>query len=191
MTTTATVKHQDRLLRFERDLAPQMPKGVAFYDYLPRIPTPCITRTWTTAEHETRIMECEPGMILCAGAAVGLDRHGRVQHVRDYHELQGFVGFVDKTVAHGRLLIRTRGQLQLLIPGGGKRVPGTPVFALNPDEFTLDATAGGHQIGGVVYWQPENNNLATIAFKSFDDSRPLDLNLSYVREAGAKSWSRP
>ena len=183
MTTTATVKHQDRLLRFERDLAPEMPKGVAFYDYLPRIPTPCITRTWTTAEHETRIMECEPGVILCAGAAVGLDRHGRVQHIRDYHELQGFVGFLEKTVARGRVLVRVRGAIMVVITCGDKRLSGTPVFAVNPDQFSLEPTEG-HEIGRIDFVQPERPDLCCVAFRSFDDKRPLDLNLDRLQEAG-------
>jgi hypothetical protein len=173
MTATA-IPQRDRLLRHEKDLYTHMPRGVPFYDFLPRVPAPCLTRRYTTAPHETRIMDCEPGVILCAGAAVGLDRQGIVQHIRSYHDLQGFVGFVEKTISRGKVLIRTRGDVAVRISATAK--PGDKVFCANPDEFEL--TSEGYEVGRILFVQPERPDLCCVAFKAFNDSRPLDLNVA-------------
>ena len=48
MTTTTAVNKQDRLLRREEDFVSQLPRGAAFYDYLPRMVSPNIPRTYGT-----------------------------------------------------------------------------------------------------------------------------------------------
>ena len=126
------------------------------------------------------------GVILCPGAAAGLDRDGRVQHIRGYHELQGFVGFVVKTMERGKTVIRCRGSVMLLIPGGDKREPGMPVYVVNPNEFTLKATTGGHAIGQILFVQPERLDLCCVVFKSFDDPRPLVQQVAGLEERGRR-----
>lgn len=171
MSTTVETQQRDRLVRFERDFSGQIPKGAPLYDHLSRVARPNIARTWSATRHETRIMSCQEGVVLCGGAALGIGDDGLVRHIRPYHSLRGFSGFLEKTIASGRILVRTKGEILLLVCGG-KRTPGTPVFAVNPDEFTTDPTTGGHRIGEIIFTQPENPNLCLVAFRSFDDKRP-------------------
>lgn len=115
---------------------------------------------------------------LSPGAAVGVDCNGLARHIWPWQNLRGFIGFVEENVDKGMIVIWERGEVILNIEGIKPQDQGRTVYALDLNTFILDKKVGGLEIGVIHFVLPDQKDLASVAFKPFNDREPLDLHVS-------------
>lgn len=164
---------EDPYVLFEKDIKPR--PGFSVIDEARLIPRCSISRTYelmldVAQVHRKRI----PGVILCPGAACGINSDGHVTHFWPGQDLE-FLGFLVAQGDERMVSVKTRGSLILKLPSAE---PGNKVYCQGPDIFSLTETPGSAEIGKIRYCRGDDR--CAVAFKREGDSRPLDLDLSKV-----------
>ena len=174
----------DPLTTLTRTITPR--RGLSVVDEFNSRPRPsCVHPRDSNGPYQNRSLPRDPAELLCPGAAVGLDGGGVVRHIRLYNALKGFVGFVVINLDGDKVFVWPRGIVVLRIPGLKPGMEGSSVYAVGPNDFTLEKSSilslawQGFEIGKLAYIQPDMIDTAAVAFKSFDDRESLDgmLNL--------------
>jgi len=119
----------------------------------------------------------DPNFLLCQGACAGISNDGIVRHLWPNFKPQNFVGIVEKNTGYDGVIIMTRGAIILRIPGVEKKHRGHPVYALDVNTFTLDQKKGGVLIGTVRHIRPDRPGCCSVAFKKYDNQKPLNLKV--------------
>ena len=170
---------QDLYLRHTQDFKPRI--GFTSLDESQATAGPSLNRTFERLpdprEEIMHVFKRDPEEILCKGAACGLDAEGIARH---FQLGLGFLGFVERNVERYSSLItdgvcvKTRGAVNLKVEGATDEHRGKPVFCSGPNDFSLEKQRGAAEIGKIRYFQ---NGRASVAFRRFDDNRPLNLSL--------------
>jgi hypothetical protein len=149
----------------------EVPLGLTPHDAACLSPGPSLVRTFEfVADSEQKDYPKSGEYILCKGAAVGLDESGQCCH---YAPGLNFVGFL-LGQTENRACVKTRDSIVLKIEGVSDEDQRQPVFCSGPNEFTLDRQQGAVEIGKIRFVE---NGLAIIAFRRFNDDRPLNLDV--------------
>lgn len=175
--------HPDPYLTLVRDISPRC--GFTALDEFKSSTSfrRTIPRTWEIVSfQEERRFQRDPETILCAGAALGVDRDGVIGHfwsvlAADEALRQNFLGFLLAT-GETEIVVRTRGSILLSIPEVRESDCGQSVHVLEPNLFQLGKHGQAGEIGVVRY--VERPGMAAVAFRRHGDLRPLDLPI--VRE---------
>ena len=164
-------EQQDPYLKHVSDI--EVPLGMTAHDAARVSPGPKIVRTFELlADSEEKDFPKSADHILAKGAACGLDETGQCSHLSP--DFPTFCGFLEGSTAD-RATLKTRGSVILQIEGAeDERHRGEPVFCYGPSDFTLDQVRGSVEIGRIRFVQ---DGRVAVAFKRFDDSRPLNLSL--------------
>jgi hypothetical protein len=110
---------------------------------------------------------------LDTGIALGLDDQRMAWPFIPGHGLK-FIGF-NVGLSEIGVQVKVRGSVVLRLTGANAvSHKAAPVYVLGPNSFSLEKTEGAVEIGAVRYVQ--DNGLVAVAFRAFDDSRPLRLN---------------
>jgi len=131
-------------------------------DLLPR------SRDKKKGEARRQIFTRDPDYLLCRGAAVGLCNDGLVRHVlpENYEKRsQRFTGFMLTNQYPNRSVVVIEGAYMLQVIGLKGNDKGKPVYAVGPNQFSMDQSKG-LKIGYVDFVQPDQRNQASVAFQS-------------------------
>jgi hypothetical protein len=157
--------------------------GLSVVDAWRRRPAKTFRRGWVSCRggrESSREYSTTPNVLLVAGAAVGLGEDGLVRHIRPYHRLQGFAGFVmDHTDNNGavRVVVKAAGITTLRIAGLQLGGEGKKVYVSDVNSFSLEASAG-YLMGHVLHVQPDAPGWAQVAFSAFN----VEASMSEARE---------
>ena len=175
--TKAIEETTDPLVRFLANYNPA--HGLSPYNVWRQTYGPCIGRDWVSGESAIADYQVPDGWLLCQGAAVGLDDKGIAYHIRPKRSLKGFVGFVLRQGEKERVGIRTRGIVQVCIPGVTPESIGKAVYVSDVNCFNL--ISEGLECGVVTAIQPDRKDTCQMAFKSFLDPKPLPVPEMSIR----------
>ena len=140
---------------------------------------PSIPRDWVSGcEQAMAIMTVKENCIQCTGAALGLGTDGLARHIRPNIPLQGFLGFCLSQREPDRVPIKTRGRLQIRLPGVTLYSIGKQVFCSDVHDFNLEGI--GWECGIVSVLQPDRKDTCQIMFKSFLDPKPFPEVVSSI-----------
>lgn len=162
-------KSSDPYLRHASDLKP--PLGMSASDFARMTPGPSLARTFEmTRDEEQKDYPKSPKLILCRGAAIGLDESGTCTHMAPGLKFLGFLESQNEL----RAGLRTRGSVLLTIPGATDKDRGKSICCDGPNSFSMGKKRGAAEIGKVRFVQ---NGKAAIAFRRYNDDRPLNLDV--------------
>ena len=150
------------------------PLGMSALDHYRRTPGSSLPRVYEQIrDREEKTFPKDPDCFFTAGIAMGMAKDG-LAWPYEPGKTPEFLGFL--VADNGAsCVVRSRGSVILPIAGLSGLDHRKPVFALAPDSFTLDADAGGTQVGAVRYG--ENERRAAVAFRRSGDPRPLSLDV--------------
>jgi len=147
------------------------PLGMSPYDFAKRSGGPSLSRIFEmTNDSEQKEYVKPTELILCHGAAVGLDVSDRCQHM---HPGLNFLGFLEGQ-NENKAIVRTRGSIVLKIDGLIDADYGKAVFCDGPNSFTREKKRGSFEIGRIKNLQ---DGRATVAFRRYNDEKPLNLDI--------------
>lgn len=162
-------KQQDPYMRHVSEIDTTW--GTNAFDAALRLPGPSLLRTYECIDDtEQKDFPKSRNHVLCKGAAVGLDESGQCCHMVPGMKFMGFLEAQTET----RAGVRTRGSVVLQIEGVVDSDVKKPVYCSGANDFSLDKKRGSSEIGKIRYIQ---NGRAAVAFKRFDDDRPLSLDV--------------
>ena len=163
----------DPYILFERDIV--LRPGESSVDAARRIPRPSIHRVYEILASEAEQIRRKriPGIILCPGAAVGINKDNHIGHFWPGRGLD-FLGFLVALGDNREAAVQVRGSVVIKLPGAK---PHAKVYCSGPDSFSLIPTPGSAEIGAIRFVQ---NDRASVFFKRAGDPRPLNLDVSTV-----------
>ncbi len=167
---------QDPYVRYTSTI--EVPLGLSVVDAARSSPGPSLVRSFEFGEDpRCRKLHRHPDELLCKGAAAGLDHQGIARHLWVGKNMKGFIGFIEGNLDGDKVLVRIRGAVFIKVAGVSDQHHGHRVYALGPNEFALDEGQGGYLMGVVRFAQPDRKDLASVAFRAFDDKGLLDLKI--------------
>lgn len=164
---------EDIYARDEEALKKQLQPGETTLDVARRIPARSIHRVYEVLSDEVEQAHRKrvPGVILCPGAACGINTDGNVAHFWPGRDLD-FFGFLIAQGDDRKCAIQVRGAIVIILPDGK---PGAKVYCSGPNTFSLSETPGAALIGAVRYVQGDK---CSVFFKRAGDQRPLNMKVN-------------
>jgi hypothetical protein len=146
--------------------------GLSAFDVLTRTPGVIIGRSYElVSDSEQKNLPKYETHFLATGAAVAIDEQEKV--VNFWPGRGRFAGFLVGQ-SRDRATVQTRGSVFLRIAGVQEKDRGRKVYCNSPNSFSLEPLSlNDAEIGIVRFWESEN--YVAVAFKSENDTRPLDL----------------
>ena len=156
-------------------------RGLGPFDVYQRSQQPHIPRRYALIEgSKMKRYLVPPGHLLCAGAAVARCEDGFVRHVRPFHNMQNFAGFVVGMEVGDKVAVRSRGKVLLFIHGVNLNDVGRTVWALGPNEFTLSESKEGIPIGKVFQLESDKPGYCLVIFAGQGET--MDWDSKTVKE---------